>query len=266
MLRWCSYCQRFFGEAEPYEDLSITHGVCAACLPKLRALTDQDLEDSGRLQAILDRLVTAGRSGDREAADHIVKNAIAQNVRAIDILIGFVAPILYQIGEDWRKGYITVAEEHQFTSCCEQIFESLRDEVAVSRPTHPAYAGPVDVLLMNAPSNRHTLGIRILAAWCADQGIPARVIYPSPAIDDLLTLISESRPRLIVISIALTEQYPAVVRLVERVAAVPGHHPEILVGGYAVKMKLIPPIRGASLVTDLDSILAAIRKRDDSGR
>jgi methanogenic corrinoid protein MtbC1 len=255
MLKWCPYCQKFLGETEPYEDLRITHGVCAACLPNLHTLTNQDLEHSRRLQAIQDRLMTAGRSGDLKAADHIVKDAIAQNVRAIDILMGLVAPMLYQIGEEWRKGYITVAEEHRFTSYCEQIFEFLRNKVTVFKPTDPASADRVDVLLMNAPGNRHTLAIRILAAWFEDKGIPARVIDPIPAIDDLIRLICESHPRLVLVSIALSEQHSAVVRLAESVAALPGpHHPKILVGGYAVKMKLVPPIPGAYLVTDINSI------------
>jgi hypothetical protein len=175
--------------------------------------------------------------------------------------MGLVAPMLYQIGEEWRKGYITVAEEHRFTSHCEQIFEFLRNMITVSKPTDLASAGRVDVLLMNASSNRHTLAIRILAAWFADKGIPARAIDPPPVIDDLIALVGESHPRLILVSIALSEQHPAVVRLAERIAALPGpYHPKILVGGYAVKMKLVPPIPCAYLVTDINSIEMSLGK------
>ena len=254
MLKWCSYCQRFLGETEPYEDLCITHGICAACLPNLHTLTDQDLERSVRLRTVQEQLRTAGLSGDLKAADHAIQNAIAQNVRAIDILLGFVAPTLYQIGEDWRKGFITVAEEHRFTSYCEQLFETLRKDVTISSPTD---ADRVEVLIMNAPGNRHTLAIRILAAWFADKGIPARVVDSIPVIDDLIKLICESLPRFILISIALPEQHPAVFRLAERIVAMPGPHPKILVGGNAVKMKLVPPIPGAYLVTDINSIEAS---------
>jgi methanogenic corrinoid protein MtbC1 len=255
MLRWCSYCQKFLGEAEPYEDLAITHGICATCKQNLRTLTNQGFEDSGRLQAIQNQLMTAGRSGDLEAADRIVRNAIANNVRVIDIFMGLVAPLLYQIGEEWRKGSITVAEEHRFTSYCEQLFGQLSNQVTASRSTAPPNADRVDVLLMNAPGNRHSMAIRILAAWFADQEIPVRVLNPTPAIDDLVSLISQGHPRLLLISIALSEQYPALVSLVERIAALPGpYHPKILVGGYAVKMNLVPPISGTYLVTDINSV------------
>ena len=119
----------------------------------------------------------------------------------------------------------------------------------------PECSDGVDVLLMSAPGNRHTLATRILAAWCAGEGIPARIIDPVPVIDDLIRVIGEIRPRVILISIALSEQHPAVVSLAERIAALPGaYHPKIFVGGYAVKMKLIPPIPGACLVPDIHSI------------
>ena len=255
MLKWCSYCQQFLGETEPYENLRITHGICAACLPNLHTLTNQDLEYSRRLRAIQDRLRTAGLSGDLKSADLIIKDAIAQNVRPIDILMGLVAPMLYEVGEQWCKGSITVAEEHRFTGYCEQSFEFLRNKITVSKPTDPASADRVDVLLMNAPGNRHTLAIRILAAWCAGEGIPVRVVDPIPAIEDLVRLVGESRPRLVLVSIALAEQCPAVARLAERIADLPGpHHPKIFVGGYAVKMNLVAPIPGAYLETDINSI------------
>lgn len=255
MLRWCSYCQKFLGEAEPYEDLSITHGICAACRQNVRTLTDGDFENSRRLQTMQDRLMTAGLSGDLRTVDHALREAIAQNVRSIDIFMGLIAPLLYRIGEEWQKGYITVAEEHRFTSYCEQLFEQLSNEVTVSRPTVPAAADRADVLLMNAPGNRHTMAICILAAWFADKGMSARGIGPTPAIDDPISLICESRPSVVLISIALSEQFPAVVRLIERIAALPGPpHPKILVGGYAVKMNLVPPIPGADLVSDINSI------------
>ena len=255
MLKLVLLLPEFLGETEPYEDLRITHGICATCLPNLLTLTNQDLERSVRLRTVQEQLRTAGLSGDFKAADHAIQNAIAQNVRAIDILLGLVAPMLYQIGEDWRKGFITVAEEHRFTSYCEQLFETLRKDVTISSPTD---GDRVEVLLMNAPGNRHTLAIRILAAWFADKGIPARVIDSIPVIDDFIKLLCESPPRLILISIALPEQHPAVFRLAERIVAMPGpHHPKILVGGNAVKMKLVPPIPGAYLVTDINSIEAS---------
>jgi hypothetical protein len=45
-----------------------------------------------------------------------VEEGIAANSRPVDIPIGVVAPLLYQIGEERRYGAITVDHEHEFTA------------------------------------------------------------------------------------------------------------------------------------------------------
>lgn len=35
MIRVCVYCKRVFGEKEPFEDRSETHGICDECFPKV---------------------------------------------------------------------------------------------------------------------------------------------------------------------------------------------------------------------------------------
>ncbi|MHC2435341.1 hypothetical protein [Bradyrhizobium sp. USDA 4451] len=64
VLKCCSYCLSFAGDAPEYGDFSITHGLCAACEAK--------------------------RSSMRRS----------QQRRPVDILIGMIAPIIDQIGED----------------------------------------------------------------------------------------------------------------------------------------------------------------------
>ena len=36
MFRWCSYCQTFIGESKPFEDFSLTHGICKYCLKSVK--------------------------------------------------------------------------------------------------------------------------------------------------------------------------------------------------------------------------------------
>ncbi len=84
-----------------------------------------------------------------------------------------------------------------------KIFEHLGKDVTLSTLSDTAKADRAEVLIINAPDNRHTLAIRILAAWFAVKGIPARVIDPIPPIDDFIAQIGESRLHLILISMAL---------------------------------------------------------------
>ena len=119
MLKWCSYCQRFLGETPDFHNLNVTHGICTACAPGADKFTEADFQLAESLRDIQHQLREAGRRSDLHAAERIIENAAAANVRAVDVLIGIIAPALYQVGEDWRRGIIGVAEEHRFTAFCE---------------------------------------------------------------------------------------------------------------------------------------------------
>jgi len=55
-------------------------------------------------------------------------------MRAIDLLIGIIAPLLYQIGEDWKHGAVTVAQEHRFTAFCEKVLELIGEVAPAGAP------------------------------------------------------------------------------------------------------------------------------------
>jgi methanogenic corrinoid protein MtbC1 len=260
MLRWCSYCQRFLGEVPPYAELAVTHGICESCEEHGPDLLEADPERIQFLRELQRRLGMAGKAGDPGAAETVIREAAAANVRGIDILLGIVAPLLYQIGEDWRTSTITVAEEHRFTAFCEAIYERIAAGYKMtvvapgSRPT--VVSGPGNgVLLMNAAHNVHTLGIRVLALWLHCEGIPVRVIHPTPALEEMDSLVAALRPGKVLISMALAEQRPGVVAMIDRLAMLPEEiRPEVVVGGYAVKLDLVESIPRARMVADIASV------------
>ena len=255
MLMWCSYCQRFQREVPPYENFNITHGMCAACEPTASALTESDIAHVRSLQKIQSRLAEAGRNGDFKAAERIEEDAVKANIRPIDILLGIVAPMLYQVGKDWEQSIITVAEEHRFTAFCEHVFESIVTRLRGAPPTNVTETDRAEVLLMTAEGNRHTLAIRILDLWLMNKGIRTQLVPPTLSLDDLMAVISDMRPTTLLVSMALPEHRATVLKTAERVAALPGPiRPKVIVGGYAVKLGLVAEIPGAELVADINTL------------
>jgi hypothetical protein len=181
MLKWCSYCQQLMHEIAPYDDLGITHGMCGDCKPKhLDAHVEPDLTHARFVGAIQSRLAEAGWRNDLAAAEAVIATCGAANMRGVDILVGVIAPLLYQIGRDWELGLITVADEHRFTRFCEDVFTIIvrtRGASLVHAEGEPGQR--VDTLLMNAPGNSHTLAMRMLVLWLADKGMAARVLTRS---------------------------------------------------------------------------------------
>jgi len=262
MLNWCSYCQHFVGETPPYDRFGITHGICTTCEPNVQAFTDVDFAHTQVLKDIQDRLFEVGQRSDLDAARRIIDDAEAANVRGIDILLGVVAPMLYQIGEDWRRGLVTVAQEHSFTAFCQQTFDLVAATVATVKPYEPARAEMPETLLINAPGNFHTLGIRMIALSLVNKRIPVRVVDGPLGVDESVALIGRVRPRTLLISMALAEQTAGVVAIVERIAAWPEQiRPAIIVGGYAVKQGLVSTLPGADLMADI-SALAPFERRE----
>lgn len=254
MLSWCSYCQQFQGELPPFEQLNITHGLCTNCRIRGIVLPKSELEHAHKLRDIQRQLMEAGKVGDFGAAGRIVDLAIADQVRPVDILCGLVAPSLYLIGEEWRRGSITVCQEHRFTSFCEKLYELVSEKV-MSETARQLRNRRIEALLINADGNNHTLAIRILALWLKSRDVEALALYPSLTPSDLINLLKQMQPRLLLISIALAEQCSSVIRLTELLESIPiENKPKIIIGGYAVKSGMLAPIAGTTLISDISHL------------
>jgi methanogenic corrinoid protein MtbC1 len=253
MLNWCSYCQQFIGEKPPYEDLLISHGMCSQCESWADDPPISKIAHARTLRDIQIRLSDAGRSGDLRAAEQLIDESGKTNIRGVDLLLGIVAPMLYQIGDDWKQAIVSVAEEHRFTRFCEDVFDMVTARV---RDSSPSNARDGEVLLMNAPGNRHTLATRILTLRLMSAGVRTQIVDMPSDHDALTTLIENtSKCRLILISMALAEQYVDISAFAERVATLPDTiRPKVIVGGYAVKAGLISAIPGAELMADISSL------------
>ncbi len=214
---------------------------------------EDEIQHSRLLQETQGRLMEVGLSGDIDAAEKIVDIAILSGVRPLDILVGLITPMLYIIGEGWEQGNVTVAEEHRFTSFCEGVFAVVRDKFS---STYETNGGPRSrpLLLFNAYGNVHTLGIRILALWLRSKGLDVDLIEPPPTPTELLSLIYSVRPVGVLISLALAEQRPGVMKMMEVLNVCRGIVPSVFIGGYAIKMELVEPIPGSRFVKNIAEI------------
>jgi len=253
MLKWCSYCQQFIGEVHPYHDLSMTHGLCDHCLSEHPdVFAESALKHPIFLRDIFHALFEAGQKSDVDTATKIVEKAVAAHCRPLDILVGMIAPMLYEIGEGWERGVLSIDDEHSFTAFCERVVDLIERKILARKPLpSPPASGPT-ALIMNAPGNEHTLALRMLALWLTNQGVEVRIV---DAPDVLTTSIFDAQPAFLLISMALPEQLHGVAAIVQSVNELPmGVSQRIIVGGYAVKANLVSSIPGAELVKDITSL------------
>ena len=124
------------------------------------------------------------------------------------ILPGLLTPGLHLVGEKWKQGTFSVPDEHRFTSICERAFELVKEKMlgisGITRDTRS-----IEALVTNSYGNAHTLGIRIVDRH-SFIGSP-----PDTPDDDLLQIIEQIQPRYLLIPIALAQQLPSVMSIVE---------------------------------------------------
>src|SRR5262249_49261484 len=177
MLKWCAYCQHFMHEIAPYDDFSISHGLCASCeTTRTDLFARNEVQRATFLREIFHALFDAGRQEDFETAAGIIEKAIGANCRPVDILIGMISPMLYEIGEEWKRGALSVEGEHRFRAFSEQVIRLVESRIGGACAVPSDSSKATTLYLMNAPGNRHSLAVRILALWLESRGARVRMI------------------------------------------------------------------------------------------
>jgi methanogenic corrinoid protein MtbC1 len=260
MIIWCAYCQTFVDEKEPYDEFELSHTICLECKVEKK---HSSLSENRKFQIEIikeygSKLHKAGQSGDIALAQKLIDDGIAIGVRPIEILMGLITPMLYEIGHHWAKGQITVAQEHRFTAFCERIIDLIdqrKQSHDGSQLTRPNF------LVINAEGNYHTCGIRILSYWFNAHSISNFLIYPSVPNQEIIQLIRDLRPLHLAISLSMPDQIPGLVELCDQVKSVDENlRPDICVGGYLVKSnpKSLPVLSNVKYFLNLRDFKAHI--------
>ncbi|MGA3122757.1 MAG: cobalamin-dependent protein [Polyangiaceae bacterium] len=199
MIRWCSYCQAFLGDHPPHDDPSLSHGICPSCADQF-ARGDELVDMTWRVRDLMNRIFACASRADASAIPALIEEARAGGLSPASMLVGFIQPALYRAGQAWQEGCMSVVEEHRFTLWCERFFAQL----PACRPA----ATPLDLLILLAPSNTHSLGARFAAELLEARGISTRVVVPEIPVADAVKEIERLRPAVVGLSCALASCLP----------------------------------------------------------
>ncbi|MCB9564515.1 MAG: cobalamin B12-binding domain-containing protein [Kofleriaceae bacterium] len=253
MIRWCSYCQAFCDEQPPYHDLALSHVICPACEVRLER-DEQLIAETEAPRLLMKQIFRAAARGDAAAIDPLLAGATALGLTTASLLLGVLQPLLHRTGRRWQAGAIAVADEHQITAWCERAFARL----PVAPPPPRA---PLDLLLLVAPGNTHTLGPRFAATALRERGLRVHAIVPELPIDDVVDEVVRLRPAIVGMSCATTAVVPdAVAQLTTLRARLGAAAPRVLLGGMAARQATPPPaVDGVPWIATVGQAEAAIR-------
>jgi methanogenic corrinoid protein MtbC1 len=261
MIRWCSYCQRYLGEAPPFDDYAMTHGICDACFVSLDG--GASFRGAERLVDYYGRLNLAGQGGQLPSAAAVLDEGIALGLRPVDLLMGLVQPALYQVGESWSSGKITVASEHAFTA----MASALLALVTYKYPDAHAYRQSCQprVLLIAAEGNYHTLGLQLVELMLVLERIPTFTVYPGIPAAEAVQLWRAMRPPVVGFSLAEAGQLGQVREAADAILS-DASPPRLVVGGFPVREGLPAPHHaGIELLADPLALVESLRPAAQSG-
>ncbi len=173
-----------------------------------------------------------------------------------------ITPTLWQIGQLWAEGQVSVPVEH-FAS---NFFRALLTNLYHVTPG--STTGPL-VLVCSAPGEPHELAPLMLSLFLRRCGV--RVAYLGQSIETagLLQTIKKMAPALVCISLTMPTYLPALIDLGEQLRALPLSRPTFAFGGqvFTHYPNVIAQIPGFYLHGDLKAIvkqlLAMLQKRSE---
>lgn len=162
----------------------------------LRGPTPQEdggeASSSGGLGDIRDELLEALLGFDRAQADRLaLRLVMVPFERALEEVY---FPLLYEVGERWEKGEITVVQEHYATAYCREKL------LVMIHSVRSAGAWAPEVTCAMPPGEHHELGLLALALRLAMRGFRVTYLGANVPASELARHIQKRRPQALCLS------------------------------------------------------------------
>lgn len=256
MLRWCSWCQKYLGEAPPLDDYSVSHGACPDCGSSVEdKVESQNLIDRTRsIRLFFQEIRGSIRRREFLKARELTEKAARLGIDDASLVFGILQPTLHNVGLMWEAGIIDVGQEHAYTDIVGQTLEllSARCPYADGYRQSPRPA----VLLACVNGNSHSIGIRMLEYYLAVGKVPSYVLAPGVPAAEIAATAAKLRPAILGLSIAISFQSTELQNIKKALAALPPPAPAVYVGGNPIRAGYpLPADLGFRPLTDFAEFL-----------
>ncbi|MGA0121474.1 MAG: cobalamin-dependent protein [Gaiellales bacterium] len=171
-----------------------------------------------------DRLFSHLITGDTDAARQQIDRLLAGGTSVAEFCDSLFAPILFRIGDLWRRGEITIGDEHRAS----RTVESLLERVLAARPKPGPRLGTVVVA---APrGDRHSLPGQMVAFGLRADGFIVHHLGADLPPDEIADLATREQADLVALSCATGDREG----LVEAMRALAAAGFPVLVGGAGI--------------------------------
>lgn len=166
--------------------------------------------------------------GDRESCSGIVKSLLSSGVSIPRIYEELICRSLYEVGERWAAGEVSVAREHLASALTESLLSEVYPRV-FARPARGRRAVVTSLL-----NEHHQIGGKMVADVFELHGWRGDYLGANTPLEDFLEFVELRQPDVIAFSVALEANLEvldeALVRVRHAFPSIP-----VLTGGYAFR-------------------------------
>ncbi|MEO8550068.1 MAG: cobalamin-dependent protein, partial [Kofleriaceae bacterium] len=165
---------------------------------------------------------------DRRTAQLVVRTILDGGGSLDAVYVEILQPAMYDLGERWERGEVSVAQEHYCTAATQALMATLHAEVFEAHPEGRR------VLALSVGGNSHSIGIRMVADVFELRGWSVMFVGADMPTEAAIAHLAAEAFDVLAVSAALSEHLPEVETLVRAVRA-SSDRIRILVGGRAFR-------------------------------
>ena len=214
----------------------------------------QEKDETYNMRFVQERLLDAFDRLDEATASRFMASMFA--VYPIEqVCTGLITPTLWEIGQLWEQGLITVSIEHFASAFFHGWLTNLLHAMPTSNPN------PL-VIACCAPGELHELAPLMLSLLLRRAGLRVAYLGQSIETEGLLQTVRQVSPALICVSVTLISSLEAVTELGQKVQELPSPRSVLVFGGQAFERHpdLIAPVPGVYVEGDMQTIIIQLRR------
>jgi DNA-binding transcriptional MerR regulator len=204
------------------------------------------------MSLVREHLIEAFRVLDEPAATMMMGSMLT--IYSVEqVCTDLITPTLWQIGQLWANGQLSVSVEHFASNFFRALLTNLFHVTPGPRE------GPLTITCC-APGEPHELAALMLSLFLRRQHTRVAYLGQSIEISGLIHTIRKLSPALVCISLTMPEYLPALTQLATQIQQLPPPRPIFSFGGqvFAHYSYAIPQIPGIHLNGDLKDIVAKL--------
>lgn len=210
---------------------------------------------------LAERFLNLAVAGDLPAAQRVILDADELGMPLIAIFEEIIKPALYDLGDRWEEGQLSVGQEKEISALARDLIA----ELSLRHAVPPGY--PYVIVAACIPGEYHELGLRMVSGVLQSRGYVVHYLGPSVDPEFLIERIKRRNPHVVLLTATRDELLPHLERTVTaiRQELAADEVPEIVIGGQIVQNNRaaleglgIEIAADASIQTTVDSVFACL--------